>query len=349
MLKSQYSIVLNEKPFALVSGASLPEVEIAYDSYGSLNEDRSNVVLVLHALTGWSAAQEWWPGIIGDGKLLDPSEYFILCPNLLGSCYGSTGPESINPLSGASYFATFPEITVRDIAKATLHLLDALEIDTVRLAIGGSMGGMVILEMAALAPSRFQAIIPIAVTGSHSAWRIAFSSTVRKVIVAADPTLRDKTKLAQGLYLARQFAMTSYRCPEEFEERFGRTRVRTKFEVENYLEHQGEKIVGRFSPYSYLTLTRAMELYDLAEGRMSLRQVARSIEARALFIGISSDILYSTREIESFASSFPNAEYATLDAAHGHDSFLVDTEALSEIIAPFLLGITIDSKEEAFA
>jgi homoserine O-acetyltransferase len=331
-----HTLRLSEAPFPLQCGATLPNVEIAFNTYGELAPDASNAVIVLHALTGWPAVDEWWSGIIGEEKPLDPSEYFIICPNLLGSCNGSTGPESLDPKSGQPYRASFPQVTIRDIARANLCLLDNLGIREVQLAIGGSMGGMVVLEMAALAPNRFKAIVPIAVTGSHSAWRIAFSSAIRKTIIAHDPTLRDKAKLTEGMKLARQIAMTSYRCSTEFDMRFGRDRAGQKFEVENYLEHQGEKIAARFSPYSYLTLTRAMELYDLGEGRGSIKDVAKSIDVPALFVGISSDILYLPEEIEQFATLLPKGEYATLDADHGHDSFLVDAEALASIIKPFL-------------
>jgi homoserine O-acetyltransferase/O-succinyltransferase len=321
----------------LESGAMLPETEIAFDTYGSLNREGSNAVLVLHALTGSSDAREWWSGLIGEGRLLDPKKYFIIAPNLLGSCYGTTGPESIHPVTGQPYGATFPTISVRDIARANLALLDRLGVACVHLAIGGSLGGMVVLEMAALAPERFHAIVPIAVSGSHSAWRIAFSSYLRKAIIASDPTLQDRAKLREGMKLARQAAMISYRSSAEFEERFGRSKaVSGVFEVESYLEHQGEKLAARFSPYSYLTLTRAMELYDLSAGRASMQEAGTSIECNALFVGISSDILYGTDEIKRFASLFPNGRYRTLHAIHGHDSFLIDTGPLAKIIAPFL-------------
>ncbi|HZK75528.1 MAG TPA: homoserine O-acetyltransferase, partial [Candidatus Kapabacteria bacterium] len=280
---------------------------------------------------------EWWSGLVGEGRVLDPSKYFIIAPNLVGSCYGTTGPESIDPAAGKPYLSTFPTITTRDMALANLALLDRLGIGEVHLAIGGSLGGMVVLEMAALAPERFHAIVPIAVSGSHSAWRVAFSSFIRKAIVASDPTFQNRAKLAEGMKLARQAAMISYRSRAEFEERFGRSKAASGiFEVESYLEHQGEKLAARFSPFSYLTLTRAMELYDLSDGRGELREVAASTECKALFVGISSDILYGADEIKRFASLFPNGSYRTLHAIHGHDSFLVDTEALAMIIAPFL-------------
>ncbi len=336
LTKNPQSIRLST-PLTLECGASLPEVEIAFHTYGTLNADGSNAVIVIHALTGSSAALEWWSGLVGEGRLLDPSKYFIIAPNLLGSCYGSTGPESDDPSMGGPRLATFPTITPRDMARANLALLDRLGISQIHLAIGGSLGGMVVLEMAAIDPERFRTIVPIAVSGSHSAWRIAFSSFLRKAIAASDPTLQNRAKLAEGMKLARQAAMISYRSSAEFEERFGRSKASSgSFEVESYLEHQGEKLAARFSPYSYLTLTRAMELYDLSDGRGAMQEIGTSIECKALFVGISSDILYGAEEIKRFASLFPNGRYRTLHAIHGHDSFLVDTESLSKIIAPFL-------------
>ncbi len=297
---------LNIGSLTLDCSRILPEVPTAFHTYGTLDSGGTNAVVVLHALTGSSAAHEWWGGLIAAGRALDPAKYFILAPNLLGSCYGTLGPESINPETGEPYLASFPEITVRDMARANLAMLDRLGIDVIHLAIGGSLGGMVALEMAALAPERFHAIAPIAVSDSHSAWRIAFSSYLRKAILAFDPTLQDRSRLFEGMKLARQAAMISYRSSTEFEHRFGRRRGadKSKFEVERYLEHQGEKLAARFSPYSYLTLTRAMELYDLAQGRASLREVAASISARALFIGIASDILYGADEIRTVRLAF---------------------------------------------
>jgi homoserine O-acetyltransferase/O-succinyltransferase len=339
MLNTQSNSIRIEDPFKLECGVLLPEIDVAFTTYGELNDDRSNAVIVLHALTGWPAAHEWWSGLIGNGKLLDPAKYFIIVPNLLGSCFGSTGPESIDPIKGKPYWASFPTITIRDMARVNLALLDVLGIENIHLTIGGSLGGMVVLEMAAIAPSRFRAIAPIAVSGQHSAWRIAHSSFIRKAIIAHDPSLQNKTKLADGLRLARQAAMISYRSSAEFDQRFGREKKERTFEVEHYLEHQGDKIAERFSPYSYLTLTRVMELYDLSEKRGSLAAVAASIECEAFFVGISSDLLYDPLEIEHFASLFPNGRYQTLKAQHGHDSFLVDAEALGNIFAPWLRDI----------
>ncbi len=339
MLRTHSSNIRLDATFDLELGGQLREVNIAFNTYGELNPDRSNAVIVLHALTGWPAVEQWWSAIAGNGCLLDPHKYFIIVPNLLGSCYGTTGPESIDPATGQPYLASFPDITPRDMARLNLALLDACNIDRVHLAIGGSLGGMVTLEMAALAPERFRAIAPIAVSGSHSAWRIAFSSFIRKTIIAFDPSLRDRAKLIEGLCLARQAAMISYRSAAEFDRRFGRVTYGARFEVENYLEHQGDRIAERFSPHSYLTLTRAMELFDMAELRGTLENAAASVECEALFIGISSDLLYDPKEIEQFASLFPNSQYQTLHAVHGHDSFLVDAHALGDILTPWLRQI----------
>jgi homoserine O-acetyltransferase/O-succinyltransferase len=284
--------------------------------------------------------------MIGEGKLLDPSRYFIICFNSIGSCYGSTGPETNDPRNGLPYKSSFPVITIRDIARSTLLALDSLGIDSIALAIGGSMGGMVVLELAVLDPKRFKKIVPIAVGATHTAWRLAFSSTIRRTITEFAKE-RGEDGLREGMKLARAIGMVSYRSSQEFDTRFARERIsdepkdrfdpRNLFEVERYLEHQGEKIVERFSPYCYLTLTRAMELYDLSQGRSSNMEATLSqIEAETLVIGISSDVLYPEQELRELASGIPGARYATLNAIFGHDSFLIATAELARIITPFL-------------
>ena len=326
---------LTEQPFALQSSKQLPKVEIAYTTLGTRAEDDSNVVLVLHALSGSSDCAAWWPGLIGKGKLIDPSRDFVLCANFLGSCYGSTGPEDI----------LFPEITIRDIARTQLLLLQELGIRKLRLAIGGSMGAMVLLELALLnqeagSPISIELIVPIATGADHSAWRVAFSSTIRKTI-----ELLGKSEAAggyeEGLRLARQIAMISYRSKQEFDGRFGRQRKDEQFEVESYLEHHGAKIVDRFSPFAYRTLTKAMELFDITESRSgSLADILARIDYQALFIGISSDILYTEAEIKLVAALLPLGSYVTLEAPYGHDSFLIsdgETEVkLTRLIKDFL-------------
>ena len=312
---------LEVKDFPLDCGILLHEANFSFTTYGTYDR---NAVLIFHALTGNSNAADWWSGLIGEGKAIDPEKSFIISVNFLGSCYGSTGPESIDPLSGKPYHSIFPIITIADIARQHLVILDSLGIGKVSIGIGGSMGGMVLLELALLAPNLFEKIIPIAVAASHSAWRLAFSTTIRKIIEAFGEQGFEK-----GLFLARHIAMTSYRSSTEFNNRFGRDMIGDSFEVEHYLEHQGKKIAERFSPYSYLTLTRAMELYDITDR-------IREITCKAHFIGIDSDILYKEDEICEVVSNIPNATYSTLVAPFGHDSFLVAQDKLANLILPFL-------------
>lgn len=329
--------ILKVNNFPLDCGEILPEVDFFYRTYGTYN---SNAVLVFHALTGDSNPMDWWSGIIGEGKIIDPKKHFIICANFLGSCYGSTGPESIDHETGIPYHADFPVMTTGDIARQHMAILDSLGIEKVSLGIGGSMGGMVLLELATIAPNLFEKIVPIAVSASHSAWRIAFSSVIRKTIETFGKEFGE-SGYKRGMHLARQIAMTSYRSSIEFDGRFGRDRNGEIFEIESYLEHQGEKIVARFSPFSYLTLTRAMELYDISDS-------VNTIEAETLFIGTTSDILYSEKEIKETASRIPNAKYRSLDAPFGHDSFLVSQEKLAKLIRPFVTT-SVNQKQETFA
>ena len=317
----------------LESGAILTHARIAYQIFGKPDADRSNVVFVGHALTGNTNVIEWWGGLIGDGKLIDTNKYCVISANALGSCYGSTGPNEQGD---------FPTITIRDIARANNLLLRHLGFDQVLLGIGGSMGGMIVLEMALEQPELFANLIPIAVTASHSPWRIAYSSIIRKTIEAfANEGEGDLTK---GLRLARQNGMVSYRSSVEFESRFGRERLSDDpehyfasdnlFEVESYLEHQGDKIVARFDPRSYLTLTRAMELYDLTRGRAA--SALRDLPARVLTVAISTDVLYPVAECREFAEQFTNGAFAVLDSHFGHDAFLVDDAKLAALLTPFV-------------
>lgn len=317
--------ILLDKPLIPESGELLENVTIAYQTYGELNADRSNAVFVAHALTGNASANEWWGTLIGEGKALDPNEYFIICANCIGSCYGSTGP---------SADVSFPQITIRDIANGTFALLDAIGIDSLSLAIGGSFGGMIVFEMALIAPKRVRRIAPLSCGAEHAPWRIAFSSAIRKII---EEGIRNGNT-ERAFALARQVAMSSYRSSGEFDERFGRGKnAEGLFEVESYLEHQGEKIVGRFSPHSYISLTKAMELYSLFEGRSGTRkEILLRIKQPTLLLGATTDILYPEAELRSLAEELPNANYYSLDAKWGHDSFLIEEEQINNIVKQFL-------------
>jgi homoserine O-acetyltransferase/O-succinyltransferase len=330
--------------FELECGETLSEAVIAYEVFGQPNADKNNVVFVGHALTGNTHVTEWWSGLIGEGKLIDTTKYCVVAANSIGSCYGSTGPLALKP---------FPVVTVRDIARANNLLLKHLGFEQVLLGIGGSMGGMIVLEMALEQPELFANIIPIAVTASHSPWRIAYSSIIRKTIEAfAD---QGEEGLLKGLRLARQIGMVSYRSSIEFESRFGRERLSDDpdtyfakdnlFEVESYLEHQGDKIVARFDPHSYLTLTRAMELYDLTRGRSA--RALFDLPAKVFVVAINTDILYPVQECREFAEQFANSEFAVLESNFGHDAFLVDDTKLAELLTPFVESARCLAKEVA--
>lgn len=337
MLNPQkHTIRLSESPFRLESGEILPHVDIAFYTYGELNADRTNVIVLAHALLNNPPAHEWLKGLLGDGLLLDTSKYFVISANLLGSCYGSTGPESVDPRTGAKYLATFPAITIRDIARAQLCVLDALNIPSVALALGGSMGGMIVLELAAQAPSRFRAIAPLAICGAHPVWGIAFGSIILKTITSQDPTLQDRERLRQGLLVASQLAYTICRSHSEFRIRFDREQNDRYTNVEKHLLSIGTRVAQNFSVYSYLILMRALVQFDLRRGRGSFAEIAKTIECPAFFAGSATDALYDPNEIEAFAKLFPRGEYHTLEADHGHDSFLADPQGLIDIVAPFI-------------
>ncbi|MES1245115.1 MAG: homoserine O-acetyltransferase [Acidobacteriota bacterium] len=317
-------------PFLLESGVSLPRVRVAYRTWGTLGEDGANAVLVCHALTGSADADLWWDGLLGPGRALDPAEDFIVCSNVLGSCYGTTGPSSPRPDGGGLWGPDFPAVTVRDMVRLQAALLDALGVRRLRLAIGGSLGGMQVLEWALLYPDRVEAIAPIATSGRHSAWCIALSEAQRQAI-QMDPVL--------GLAVARAIAMCTYRSRASFEARFGR-RLREPglYEVESWLQYHGEDLVTRFDADAYVTLSRAMDSHDVARGRESrgtYEEILRSIEVPALVVAIDSDVLYPPGEQAELASLLPAARLATLRSPHGHDAFLIDAEALGGLVAGF--------------
>ncbi|MBD2580071.1 homoserine O-acetyltransferase [Oscillatoria sp. FACHB-1406] len=331
------------EPYLLESGFDLPQVDVAYCTWGTLNADRSNAVLVCHALTGWAQADAWWGHLFGPGKALDPTRDFIVCSNVLGSCYGTTGPTSLNPATGRAYAADFPEITIRDMVRLQARLLDALGIDRLQLAIGGSLGGMQVLEWAMMFPERVGAIAAIAVSGRHSAWCIGLSETQRQAIYL-DPLWQDgyydpESPPAAGLAAARAIAMLTYRSWANFEERFGRQHANNNpnapFTVTEYLQHHGRKIVDRFDANTYVTLTKAMDTYDLSRDRGDYPAVLEKIAQPTLIVGIESDVLYPPIEQQQLVEAIPNAKLAWLPSPHGHDGFLLDRDILDRFVVDF--------------
>ena len=362
------------RPFHFDCGKTLNEIEIVYETYGTLNRDCSNAMLVCHALTGGANVagdpfypeeilirtpflasvngklDGWWKSIIGPGKLFDTSKYFIISSNILGSCYGSCGPVSINPVTGKKYGIDFPQVTVRDMVRAQFHLVRHLGIDRLETVIGGSLGGMQVLEWAVSHPEYVKSIIPVATTSRHSDWSIGLNHLARQAIVN-DPDWQNgeyENQPARGLSLARKIGMISYRSDVNFNTKFLNQRKfedadvfenNNIFQVESYLNYQGDKLVERFDANSFLNISKAMDLHDLSRGRGRMSDVLKSIKSRVLCIGIDSDILYPAHEQQAIANAIPGSIYKEIKSEAGHDAFLIEFEQMTKIIKPFLQAL----------
>ncbi|MBE9012473.1 homoserine O-acetyltransferase [Pseudanabaenaceae cyanobacterium LEGE 13415] len=324
------------EPFPLESGEVLSDVQVAYRTWGKLSSMRDNAVLVCHALTGSADVDRWWEPLLGASRSLDVDRDFIICSNILGSCYGTTGATSINSNTGKPYGAAFPSITIRDMVRLQAILLQALNVRSLKLVIGGSLGGMQVLEWAVLYPELVNAIAIIAAPGRHSAWCIGISEAQRQAIYA-DPHWQngDYTEQpAQGLAAARMMAMSFYRSWASFDDRFGRQTDQTNFEIVNYLRYHGEKFIDRFDANTYITLTHAMDRHDVGRGE-NYDEILKRIHQPALIVSISSDVLYPPVEQEELASLIPDATLVMLQSPHGHDAFLMDMTELNDLIAQF--------------
>jgi len=324
----------------LESGDVLEDAPVAYATWGRLNPSGDNALIVCHALTGSADAKAWWEALIGPGKALDTNRFFVVCLNTLGSPYGSASPVTIDQASGVRYGPNFPPVTVRDSVMAHRAVLAQIGVRRAVAAVGGSMGGMQVLEWGFL-DGFVQALVPIAVGGRHSAWCIGWSEAQRSAIRADrrwngghyDPN----DPPVEGLAAARMMAMVSYRSSSEFSQRFGRERSsRHAFQVEGYLRYQGEKLVRRFDANCYVALTNQMDSHDVGRHRGGYEQALGSLDQPTLVVGISSDVLYPVGEQEELAELMPNARLAILDAPYGHDSFLVEQAAVGDTVRSFL-------------
>lgn len=329
------------EPFRLENGDSLQNLRIAYRTWGTLAPTRDNAVLICHALTGSADADEWWEGVFGSGRAIDPEHDFVICSNVLGSCYGTTGPTSPSPPGGSHWGPSFPDVTVRDMVRLQGILLDALGVDRLRLVIGGSLGGMQALEWAATYPERVDAFVAIATSGRHSPWCISLSEAQRSAI-QADSRWKDgwytpNEQPEQGLSAARMMAMCSYRSPRSLDEKFGRDTDENAgiFQAESYLRYQGQKLANRFDANAYIKLTKAMDSHDLGRGRGDYHEVLRSIPTPGLVVAIDSDLLYPPAEQQELAFGIPGAKLAWIRSPHGHDSFLIETEQLNQSVTVF--------------
>lgn len=328
------------EPLLLESGAVLDAVTVAYRTWGNPDNAAQNAILVCHALTGSADVDAWWPGIIGEDGAFDPRTDFVICSNILGGCYGSTGPASRRPDGLDRYRADFPRITVRDMVNAQRALLDYLGVERLAVVTGPSLGGMQALEWAMMYPDRVDSIVPIGVGGRHSAWCIAMSEAQRQAIYADanwnGGRYSDERLPENGLAAARMMAIGTYRSWHSFDDRFGRREGSNgDFEVQSYLRYQGEKINRRFDANTYVRLTQAMNDFDLGRGRGAYPGILGSILQTALVVSISSDLLYPPHEQQLLARHLPNAEHVLLHSADGHDGFLIECEKLAKLITQF--------------
>ncbi|HEY9165407.1 MAG TPA: homoserine O-acetyltransferase [Candidatus Kryptonia bacterium] len=349
------------EPFHFERGDELGPVDVAFETYGELNSSGTNCILICHALTGnahvafYNSDEDkvpgWWDSIIGPGKSIDSSKYFVVCSNVIGGCYGTTGSSTLDPKTLKEYGNAFPPGTIRDMVRVQKRLLDWLGVKKVQLVIGGSMGGMQAIEWAVSFPEMVERVAPIATGASHTAWGIALNEVARQAIFN-DPAYRNGNYYAfgqpsRGLALARMIAMISYRSPESFTLRFQRERlsednganffdVKNIYQVESYLHYQGVKLVERFDANTYIYISRAMDMHDVARDRGELRDVLRGIKCRTLCIGITSDVLYPAEEQRGLAAMIPGARYAEIRSIHGHDAFLIEFDQLNRIITDFL-------------
>jgi homoserine O-acetyltransferase len=346
------TVATPERPFELILGGVLREVTVAYETYGALAPARDNVVLVCHALTGDSHCaahndhdeEGWWDLLVGPGRPIDTDRFFVVCANVLGGCQGTTGPASPDPATDRPYGASFPEVTIRDMVRVQKRLLEALGINRLSLVIGGSMGGAQALEWAVTYPGFADAVAALAAPGYASAQAIAYNRVGRQAVML-DPEWRGGDYYGgpgpvQGLSLARAVGMITYQSEPSMAAKFARKTRAGQFEVENYLDYQGQCLVQRFDANSYLCLLRALDLYDLGMGHASYRAALARIEARVLVAGVTSDILYPAYQqielVEILKSLGVRAEYAEVDSPHGHDGFLIDFDLLKPILREFV-------------
>ena len=329
----------------LECGDVLQDVEVRYNTYGMLNARKDNALVVCHALTGNSSLDGWWGSMLGPGKPFDTDKYFVVCANILGGCYGTTGPASTNPHTGALYQSDFPRVSVRDSVRLHMKLLqDGLGVTQVQSVVGGSMGGMQTLEWMLLGNESgyVRSGVPISCGAHHHAWQIAISESQRSAIYAdpkynggfynmADPPVG-------GLGVARQIAMVTYRSHQAYEKKFGRMRhgAGSLFSVESYLRHQGEKFNARFDPNSYVTVTQLMDSHDVGRGRGGEEQALRALQIPVMVIGIDSDALYPISEQYALARMIPHSELHILRSDEGHDGFLLEQQQIGPLLTEFL-------------
>jgi homoserine O-acetyltransferase len=338
MNKMNTQIFKYPQTFKLESGKKLKELEIGFHTYGKLNKERDNVVWVCHALTANSDVFDWWKGLFGNNDYFNPDEYFIVCANILGSPYGTTSPLSENPVTGQPYYLSFPQISVRDMVKAHQLLADHLEIKDIKIVLGGSLGGQQALEWSIIEPNRIKNLILIATNAHHSPWGIAFNESQRLAIATDRSFYANKIDGgSKGLKAARSIALLSYRGYKTYSvtQQEENDKKVDNFKASSYQNYQGEKLVNRYNAYSYWYLTKVMDSHNVGRNRHGVEKALSLIKAKTLVIGIKSDLLFPVEEQQYLFRHIPKAAFAEFDSFYGHDGFLIETEALTNIITSF--------------
>ena len=343
---ADFSIYNYPLEFPLERGGYLPGIQIAYHTYGKLNDQRDNCIWVCHALTANSDVADWWPGTVVKDGFLDPEKYFVVCANILGSCYGSTGPLQVNPETGEPWYGNFPKLTIRDIVRAHMLLADHLKLDTVFSLIGSSVGGFQAIEWAVMEPERFKSLVLIATAPYASPWTIAIDETQRMAILA-DKTYGEKSPDAgaAGLATARAIGLLTYRggsgynLTQQDHHDPSSEIVPDYHRACSYQRHQGDKLVKRFDAYSYMTILDTFDTHNVGRGRGGMEKALDSIKIPVLTVGITTDIIFSPQEMRHLSSMIPDSVYREIDSEFGHDGFLVENKLLNSLINDFFNSI----------
>ena len=372
IVERQYFTFAQDEPMRLESGESLGPVRIAYETYGQLNDDRTNAILIVHALSGdahvagYHGSDDqgpgWWDTCVGPGKAFDTNKFFVICSNVIGGCQGSTGPKSVNPQTGKPFGLSFPVITVRDMVRAQRHLVDHLGIQKLMAIAGGSMGGMQVLQWVVDYPERVRAALPIATTARHSPMLIAFSEVGRQAIYA-DPNWNDGDyydgpRPNTGLALARMIGHITYLSEQSMHSKFGRRLQKrehfgfefdTDFAIESYLQYNGQRFTNRFDANSYLYITKAMDYFDLCNGYEYLASAFnRSRDVTYLVVSFTSDWLYPTYHAKEMVSALTavgaDVTFTNLESTWGHDAFLLEVDTMTGLISNFLERVTAEHR-----
>ena len=324
-----------QEEFQLESGEFLPEIEITYNTYGEYNSERNNVIWICHALTANADAEDWWNGIVGEGKLYDPSKNFIICANILGSHYGTTCPLSVNPQTGKKYYRTFPNITVRDMVNTHTLLRKELGINKIHTVIGGSIGSYQAIEWAIIEPDIFTNLIIVAGSAKTTPWLVAFNEAQRMAITADQSYFNDIDEGGiAGMKAARAIALLSYRNDFTYNKMqpIANDDDYLNLKASSYQQYQGEKLANRFNAYSYYSLSRSVDSHNVGRGRKSIENALSKIKAKTLVLGIDTDTLFDYKQQKQMHDNIKNSKLVIINSNFGHDGFLIESEKITEVV-----------------